>query len=161
MNRRLATLLIAAATLAGPLLAGSEALARDDRGRGNGRGGWEQRGDRGPPRGQGERGQYERRQPDRQWVDDGPRRDRGPRAARARTAGTAATTTARRPGRTPSHAPTACAGAATCRRTRAGAEVQDPERYRLRPPPRGFRWVRAGGGYALVGPDGQIFDMIR
>jgi Ni/Co efflux regulator RcnB len=42
-----------------------------------------------------------------------------------------------------------------------GAFVDDYERYRLRPPPRGFTWVRMGDGFALVGPDGRVFDMVR
>jgi len=42
-----------------------------------------------------------------------------------------------------------------------GAPVEDYRRYRLRPPPRGYNWVRVGDGFALVSPDGQIFDMVR
>lgn len=38
--------------------------------------------------------------------------------------------------------------------------VEDYERYRLRPPPRGFAWVRMGDGFALVGPDGRVFDRV-
>ena len=34
-------------------------------------------------------------------------------------------------------------------------------RYRLRPPPHGYNWVRVGDGFALVSPEGQIFDMVR
>ena len=42
-----------------------------------------------------------------------------------------------------------------------GAPVQDYRRYRLRPPPHGYNWVRVGDGFALVSPEGQIFDMVR
>jgi Ni/Co efflux regulator RcnB len=45
--------------------------------------------------------------------------------------------------------------------TYRGAPVDDYRRYRLRPPPRGYNWVRVGDGFALVSPDGQIFDMVR
>lgn len=41
-----------------------------------------------------------------------------------------------------------------------GAVVDDYGRYRLRPPPRGFDWMRVGDDFLLVSPDGQIFDMI-
>lgn len=41
-----------------------------------------------------------------------------------------------------------------------GAYVDDYPRYRLRPPPRGFAWVRTGDGYALMNlADGRIFDV--
>lgn len=43
-----------------------------------------------------------------------------------------------------------------------GALVDDYRRFRLRPPPHGYAWVRVGGGFALVSlDDGQIFDMVR
>jgi len=44
----------------------------------------------------------------------------------------------------------------------AGGEViQDYGRYRLRPPPRGYEWVRVGGGMALVSnATGQVFDVV-
>lgn len=40
--------------------------------------------------------------------------------------------------------------------------IQDHARYRLRPPPRGFAWVRMGnGGFALIQEStGQVFDTI-
>jgi Ni/Co efflux regulator RcnB len=43
-----------------------------------------------------------------------------------------------------------------------GGVVNDYQRYRLRPPPRGYAWVRVGGGFALVSmEDGRIFDMVQ
>jgi Ni/Co efflux regulator RcnB len=42
-----------------------------------------------------------------------------------------------------------------------GAPVGDYQRYRLRPPPRGYSWIHVGNGFALVGPDGQVFDVIQ
>jgi Ni/Co efflux regulator RcnB len=40
--------------------------------------------------------------------------------------------------------------------------VYDYGRYRLRPPPRGFVWVRADHDYLLVAAaTGLIFDVIR
>ena len=42
-----------------------------------------------------------------------------------------------------------------------GATIDDYARYRLRPPPRGYAWVRVGGGFALVaGATGQVFDVV-
>lgn len=42
-----------------------------------------------------------------------------------------------------------------------GGTVDDYQRYRLRPPPRGYAWVRVNGGYALVSvEDGRIFDVV-
>jgi Ni/Co efflux regulator RcnB len=42
-----------------------------------------------------------------------------------------------------------------------GGVISDYQRYRLRPPPHGYGWVRVGGGYALVSlADGQVFDVI-
>lgn len=42
-----------------------------------------------------------------------------------------------------------------------GGMVQDFQRYRLRPPPHGYAWVRAGNAFLLVSlVDGQIFDVI-
>ncbi|MGH6965615.1 MAG: RcnB family protein, partial [Phenylobacterium sp.] len=42
----------------------------------------------------------------------------------------------------------------------AAAPVPDPGRYRLRPAPRGFTWVRTANGYAMVGQDGRVFDVV-
>lgn len=42
-----------------------------------------------------------------------------------------------------------------------GAPVGDYQRYRLRPPPRGYSWIHVGNGFALVSPDGQVFDVIQ
>jgi Ni/Co efflux regulator RcnB len=42
-----------------------------------------------------------------------------------------------------------------------GGTVDDYQRFRLRPPPRGYTWVRVNGGFALVSiGDGRIFDVI-
>ena len=42
-----------------------------------------------------------------------------------------------------------------------GVMIDDYGRYRLRPPPRGYAWVRVGGGFALVAPaTGQVFDVV-
>ena len=44
----------------------------------------------------------------------------------------------------------------------AGGEViQDPGRFRLRAPPRGYEWVRTSRGMALVSRStGQVFDVV-
>ncbi|HEY2750025.1 RcnB family protein [Phenylobacterium sp.] len=42
-----------------------------------------------------------------------------------------------------------------------GEVIQDPGRYRLRPPPRGYDWVRTPAGMALVSRStGQVFDVV-
>lgn len=42
-----------------------------------------------------------------------------------------------------------------------GGVVQDPGRFRLRPPPRGYSWVRVGGAFVLMDlSSGQIFDVV-
>jgi hypothetical protein len=42
-----------------------------------------------------------------------------------------------------------------------GDVVQDYGRFRLRPPPRGYAWIRTAGGYALVSTaTGQVFDVV-
>ena len=39
--------------------------------------------------------------------------------------------------------------------------VDDYRRYRLRPPPSGYAWVRMGNGFALVEMDsGRVFDRV-
>ena len=39
--------------------------------------------------------------------------------------------------------------------------IVDYARYRLRPPPRGYAWVRVGRSYALVSlATGQVFEMV-
>lgn len=43
-----------------------------------------------------------------------------------------------------------------------GGVVSDYQRYRLRPPPAGYAWVRVGAGFALISlADGQVFDTIE
>ncbi|HSV03885.1 MAG TPA: RcnB family protein [Phenylobacterium sp.] len=43
-----------------------------------------------------------------------------------------------------------------------GGVVGDYGRYRLRPPPRGYTWVRVGNAFLLVNmASGQIFDVIE
>jgi Ni/Co efflux regulator RcnB len=42
-----------------------------------------------------------------------------------------------------------------------GSVIQDYGRFRLRAPPRGYAWMRTGGGYALVSTaTGQVFDVV-
>lgn len=43
-----------------------------------------------------------------------------------------------------------------------GGVVSDYQRYRLRPPPAGYAWVRVGTGFALISlADGQVFDTVE
>jgi Ni/Co efflux regulator RcnB len=42
-----------------------------------------------------------------------------------------------------------------------GPVIQDPGRYRLRPPPRGYEWVQTPGGMALVQQGtGRVYDVV-
>jgi Ni/Co efflux regulator RcnB len=42
-----------------------------------------------------------------------------------------------------------------------GSVIQDPGRYRLRPPPRGYEWVQTPGGMALVQQGtGRVYDIV-
>jgi Ni/Co efflux regulator RcnB len=44
----------------------------------------------------------------------------------------------------------------------SGVQITDHQRYRLRPPPRGFAWFRAGRAFVLVSlSDGQVFDIVE
>jgi Ni/Co efflux regulator RcnB len=171
--KRLIPILAAVVALAGPLAAGGAAMAKDhgDRGaRGSERGG-----DRGPQRGGGDRGGrdrggyapggYERRggddrargyerpvYPSRGGPPPGYREDRGePYRGDRRVYEYDAPPTQR-------YAPSARRGGYMP--PQAAPPVQDPSRYRLRPPPRGFTWVRTANGYAMVGQDGRVFDVV-
>lgn len=43
-----------------------------------------------------------------------------------------------------------------------GGVVDDYRRYRLRPPPQGYDWVRMGNGFALVERgSGRVFDRVN
>jgi Ni/Co efflux regulator RcnB len=43
-----------------------------------------------------------------------------------------------------------------------GGVVGDYGRYRLRPPPRGYTWMRVGNAFLLMNmATGQIFDVIE
>lgn len=161
--KRLFLLAAAAASLAAAMPAG-EALARDH---GRGRG-WDQqdRGDqrRGDPRARGEwrgrqgdeRPQVERYQAqarDRGYDEERARRYEDDRRARSAP---------------PEAPPPRMLRAPSPRRggylpdSYRGAVVDDYRAYRLRPPPRGFSWVRVGAGFALVDmSDGRIYDMVQ
>ena len=44
----------------------------------------------------------------------------------------------------------------------SGVPITDHQRYRLRPPPRGFAWFRAGRAFVLVSlADGRVFDIVE
>jgi len=90
---------------------------------------------------------YERRERDERrgarWDDDEP-----PRAPAGRGYGEPAARNERQRGFAP--------------RAYQGPVVEDFRRYRLRPPPQGYAWVRLGDGFALISlDDGQIFDRVR
>ena len=159
--KRLILITAAVAALATTLPVGGVAMAKDhdrggpphgDRGRGPPERGPPER--RGPDRGEerrwndgrggderriDERGRRDLRQEDRR--DDGRRRyEDGPYPPPD-------TRPARRGGYLPDNY--------------RGGTVEDYQRFRLRPPPRGYTWVRVNGGFALVSvADGRIFDVI-
>lgn len=86
----------------------------------------------------------------RRRYDDEPRRDRSApaEAAQPKMLRTPSAPGARRGGYLPD--------------TYRGAVIDDYRAYRLRPPPRGFSWVRVGSGYALVDmSDGRIYDVVQ
>lgn len=150
--KRLTAMLAAAALVAGPLAMGGTALAdpkgdhgkghdrAEARGRDEGRGRYEGRG-REEGRGRGDdqreegRGRWEREGPpvDPRAYDPPPRYYEGP--------------SPRRGGYLPPRA--------------SGGIILDLGRYRLRPPPRGYAWVRVGSGFALISTaTGQVFDIV-
>ena len=155
-----------AALLASSLLAGPATADPKDRG-GRDRGGWERsergyHGDRGPGGGREYRGEREYRQ-EREWRREryesrgprpGGRWDDGPPPAYGYPGPPSYSRQQPPPGyglRRGGMAPPAY----------RGAIVPDYGRHRLRPPPPGFAWVRAGDRYLLVSRQtGQIFDII-
>jgi len=173
--RRLISVLAAAAIVAAPLATAGVAMAKDH----NGGGRPEQRG-HGPGEGRGWRGGGEDRRggfpggypggfrggEDRgggdrgggRWERQGPRSEPRyePRYERADP----------RYGGPRAYGPPSGAYEAAPRRGgylgRGGGEViQDPGRFRLRAPPRGYEWVRTAGGMALVSQaTGQVFDVV-
>ena len=114
---------------------------RQERGRGQDRRTYEDRPrDTRPALGYQRRERDERR--DRRWDDDQP-----PRASGRRGYEDAPSSDRRRGFAAPAY---------------RGAVVEDYRRYRLRPPPHGYAWVRMGDGFALISLyDGQIFDRVR
>lgn len=112
-----------------------------------------------PPRGygRGEPRRFEEAPRGRAYFDDGPRgrpyddgagpRDGGRRRFDEPAPRAFAPQAARRGGYLPD-------------RFRGGV-VEDYRRFRLRPPPHGYAWVRVGSGFALVSEDtGRVFDII-
>ena len=145
--RRLILMLMAAATLAGPMVLAADAYAQG-RGRGEHGRGWEPR-DRGHDGGRWERG---RGQGNGRWHrEDRPRQRSYPQQ--------------RYQSPRPYYAPPPSYG---MRRggylppDYRGAMLGDYRRYRLRPPPPGYDWYRVGDDYLLVSRmNGLIFDVIR
>ncbi|MDB5425751.1 MAG: hypothetical protein JWQ29_3167 [Phenylobacterium sp.] len=168
MNRLL-PIFAAFAVLAGPLAVGGVAAAKDHDGGGSdrggdhgGRGGGDRGGgdrgggDRGGDR--GDRGGYERRGydpgpyrgrgggPPPGWRDEGRGGYRADRRAYESDGPAPYIPSPRRGGYMP---------------PQAGGAMPDYGRYRLRPPPRGFVWVRTGNGFAMVSQEtGRVFDVV-
>jgi Ni/Co efflux regulator RcnB len=187
--KRLIPIFAAVVALAGPLAVGSAAAAKDhgqgqgqDRGgrgasergydhgnRGNGRGG-EYRGEpRGPERrvyeapapyrgGRGGRG--DPRGADRRvYEEPGPYRGRGDPDRGDRRVYEGDRRAYESEGPAPYYAPSPRRGGYMP--PPAGGAIQDYGRYRLRPPPRGFVWLRTNRGYAMVEEEtGRVFDIV-
>lgn len=162
--KRLIPILAAVVALAGPLAAGGAAAAKDHQGGDRGERSSDRGGDRGGQRG-GDRGGYERRggdergrgydrpvYPGRGGPPQGYREGRGEPYRGDRRA------YEYEPPPPQYYAPSARRGGYMP--PQAAAPVPDYGRYRLRPPPRGFTWVRTANGYAMVGQDGRVFDVV-
>ncbi len=146
MKKRPILMLAAVLAVAASPIAADLAFARDGRGEGRGQGGGQGRGRAEAPRGYERRGddgrRYERRGPpegrgyERRGYErreyDGP----PPGAYRG----------ARPGGRLPPEY--------------RGPPVADYPRYRLRPPPAGYAWRRAGDAFVLTDREGRIYDVI-
>lgn len=181
--KRLIPIFAAIVALAGPLAMSGAAAAKDHgQGQGGGRGGSERgydHGNRGNGRGgeyRGERGEYrgaprgperrvyeepapyrggrgEPRGPDRRvYEDPSPYRGRGDPERGDRRA-------YEYDAPAPYYAPSPRRGGFMPPPT--GGAIQDYGRYRLRPPPRGFIWLRTNRGYAMVEQEsGRVFDIV-
>lgn len=167
--KRLILLLAAAASVASAMPLAAPALARDgdqgrraerqeSRGRGGERG-YERRG--GPDRGDAHRGRREDRGRDRpRYEEDRPRYERPRYEERRRDDDRG------RPDYMQGPRPNYMRPAPGVRRGYVpdgyrGDVVGDYRRYRLRPPPQGYAWVRMGNGFALVEMgSGRIFDRV-
>ncbi|MBL8772616.1 MAG: RcnB family protein [Phenylobacterium sp.] len=160
--RRLFLMIAAAVCVAAPL---GDVAWSQGRGDGDRRGGRAERqdapADRGARRGGDERRDWgdrrrfdERRAgpPRGRWVDDGgPPRPAPPYEGRRRY----------EDGPRPAFAPSGARRGGYLPDRFRGGVVEDYRRYRLRPPPSGYAWVRVGSGFALVSESsGQIFDII-
>ena len=164
--KRLIPILVAVVALSGPLAAGGAAAAKDHQGGDRGARGSERGGDRGGHDRGYERGGYERRggdergrsydrpvYPSRGGPPPSYREDRGePYRGDRRSYEYDSGPPQQR------YAPSARRGGYMP--PQAAPPVQDPGRYRQRPPPRGFTWVRTANGYAMVGQDGRVFDVV-
>ena len=174
--KRLMPIIAALTVLAGPLAMGGEAWAKDQHGGGHrserpsDRGGRsaERGGDRGADRGAdrgGPRGSDERRGDERRGDERRGRDDGGPYRARGQERGDRRSEPDRGDRRAyESYGPAPYA--ASPRRggympPQAGGAIPDYGRYRLRPPPRGYVWVRTGNGYAMVSEEsGRVYDVV-
>ncbi|WP_293907758.1 RcnB family protein [Phenylobacterium sp.] len=168
--KRLILISAAIATLAGALPLGGPAVARDDDHK---RSEPQHRrdGDRGAPprRDDGRRVEdrrvEDRRVEDRRVEDRGGRRDeRGPPRddpRRGREAYDERGRASESPYPPPDIRPVPARRGGYLPDVYRGGVIPDYQRYRLRPPPRGYSWVRIGRGFALVSmEDGRIFDVI-
>jgi Ni/Co efflux regulator RcnB len=182
--KRLIPIFAAVIALAGPLAAGGEAAAKDHQGGDRGERSSDRGGDRGGPRG-GDRGGGDRGGGDRGGSYRGdPGRSYERRGGEDRGRSYERPVYPNRGGPPPSYRenrgepyrgdrrgyeydappqqyyPPPSARRGGYMPPQAAPQVQDPGRYRLRPAPRGFTWVRTANGYAMVGQDGRVFDVV-
>lgn len=164
--KRLILLLAAAASVASAMPLAAPALARDGDQGGRGRAERSDGRGRGAERGEARRGQAEARGPSRREApprddDEGPRYvDERPRYEERRGDGG-------RPNYMQGPRPNYMRPAPGSGRrgylpdSYQGDVVENYQRYRLRPPPHGYAWVRMGNGFALVEMgSGRIFDRV-
>lgn len=177
--KRLLLTIAAVAAVAGPMAVAGEASAQD-RGHG-GRGGYDHGGGRGGDRHDGGRGGYDRGDRggrDRGGYDgrhDNGRHngwDRGDRWDNGRhngyyynnrwSYGAPPSYYYGRPGYRPGYTAWRRGGYLPSYYRGNGYVIQDYGYYRLRPPPRGYYWYRAGNDYVLAAiATGLIFDIIN
>jgi len=169
MNR-LIPIFAALAVLAGPLAPGGAAVAKDHDGGGRGSDRGADRGDRGGDRGDrggdrggggrgGDRGGGDRGGQERRSYDPGPDRGRGGPNWRDGRGGPERYDRRAYDEPPPQYAPSPHRGGYMP--PQAGGAMPDYGRYRLRPPPRGFVWVRTGNGFAMVSTEtGRVFDVV-
>ena len=174
--KRILLTIAAVAAVAGPMAVVANDAAAQDRGRSEHRGDRGDRGDRGGDRG----GRHDGRHDGGRWDDRGGRHDNGRHGGwdqRSRwdgghhngyyynnrwSYGAPPAAYYGRPGYRPGYSAWRRGGYLPSYYRGNGYVIQDYGYYRLRPPPRGYYWYRAGNDYVLAAiTTGLIFDIIN